>query len=174
MWSLFNLASQNVCFFINVSYDFRSRKCCARGKLGPKILLKHYFHKNQSQKNQWSTRLLSQPKSILKPLNLYTFRAGISVKKTGTRSSEYETQHMDELWRVVKFNPHHKSWLGVFHHLRPCLLNSAQSLIKGRKKYNPTNRKCNVRLSLVFSRQIVQDNFSQYVAVNPTHKQTTA
>ena len=68
---------------------------------------------------------------------------------------------------MVKFNPHHRSWLGVFHHLRPCLLNSAQSLIKGRKKYNPTNRKCNVRLSLVFSRQIVQDNFFTICCCKP-------
>jgi len=45
----------------------------------------HYFHKNQSQKNQWSTRLLSQPKTILKPLNLYTFTSSDHKNNNGQR-----------------------------------------------------------------------------------------
>ena len=58
-------------------------KCHVRNNYHQPII--HYFHKNQSQKNQWSTRLLSQPKSILKPLNLYTFTSSSHKNNNGQR-----------------------------------------------------------------------------------------
>jgi hypothetical protein len=60
---------------------------------GPRFVIEWYF-------NTWG---LTSRSAFWKQNRFLDFdyddssRAGISVKKTGTRSSEYETQHMDEL-----------------------------------------------------------------------------